>query len=194
MPEKRTEIVTYRGGLRAVPKYHPLAKANRTLLWLLMLLMVLVMISGFFLAPDTALLSIGKKDTDKLNELEMNPAISAEVNALKSQMIGMVSGSIETKLRTLEESVKLGSTEHSLVAIEDLKNDIKVLRAYSETPKKQEVVVSNAQLAQEVTHLKKLIYIILASCGLMFVAATGIWVKFRRLPYRELKSYLDRNL
>jgi hypothetical protein len=192
MQDKRNEIVKFQGGLRAVPKYYPLVKVNKALAWVVLILMALVLVLGYFLLPDSGLLLDKKANTVKIEEIEINSAISAEVNALRGQMIGLVSGSIENKLRTLEENIKLGSTDHTLEAIEDLKNDIKVLRAYSELPKKQDVVVSNAQLAQEVTHLKKLIYLILTSCGLMFAAAAGIWVKYRRLPYREFKSYLNR--
>ena len=192
MQDKRNEIVKYRGGLHAVPKYYPLMKVNRILFWVIFMLMALILVIGLFLAPSTGPLSYQKANASKFNEIEMNPVISTEINELKGQLIGLVSGSIENKLRTLEESVKLGSTEHTLNAIEDLKNDIKVLRVYSELPEKKEAVIANEQLAQEVTHLKKLIYIILASCGLMFAGAAGMWVKYRRLPNRENNSYLGR--
>jgi len=68
---------------------------------------------------------------------EMNPVLSAEVNNLKGQFVGLVSGSIESKLRTLEESVRLGTVSTALGTIEDLKNDVRVLRTYSEPPKKR---------------------------------------------------------
>lgn len=195
MQDKRTDIVKYQGGLRAVPRHYPLMKVNKVLVWTLLMLMVLVMVAGYYLVPDTGLSSVDKRTGNvRIDEIGLNPAVSSEVAALKGQMIGLVSGSIENKLRTLEESIKLGSTGHTLEAIEDLKNDIKMLRTYSELPKKpEEVVVSNAQLAQEVSHLKKLIYVILVSCGLMLAATAGIWVKYRRLPNREFKSYLDRS-
>jgi hypothetical protein len=39
---------------------------------------------------------------------------------------------------------------------------------------------------QEMSELKRLIYVTLASCGLMLAAVAGIWFKNRyRLPYKE---------
>ena len=115
--------------------------------------------------------------------------VSTEVNNLKGQLIGLLSGSIESKLKTLETSIKSGTVDNSLGTIADLQNDIKVLRSYSEPTNKPQAAVSNVQLAEEVTHLKHLIYASLASCGLMFVAAAGVWVKYRRrLPYKEVKK------
>jgi len=149
---------------------------------------------GFLFVPSSDGVAGYKKISVSTIAAEgMNPVVSAEVNTLKGQLIGLVSGSIEGKLNTLEQSVKLGSVDNALGTIADLKNDIKVLRSYSDTPKKAEAVVSNVQLAEEVTHLKHLIYMSLASCGLMFVAAAGVWVKYRkRLPYKGIRSFLGR--
>jgi hypothetical protein len=79
-----------------------------------------------------------------------------------------------------------------LGTIEDLKNDVKVLRSYLEPAKKEKVVLANEQLMREMSELKRLIYVTLASCGLMLAAIVGIWVKNRyRLPYKEaVKRYL----
>ncbi len=125
----------------------------------------------------------------------MNPVISSEVNALKGQLVGLVSGSIESKLNALEESIRVGTVSSSIGTIEDLKNDLKVLRAYSEPAKKGKTVISNEQLMQEMSQLKRLIYLTLASCGLMLAAVAGIWIKNRnRLPYKETKtSYLGKD-
>jgi len=126
---------------------------------------------------------------------EINPVVSAEVNALKGQLVGLVSGSIESKLNALEESLRVGSVSSSIGTIEDLKNDLKVLRAYSEPAKKAKTVVSNEQLMQEMSQLKRLIYLTIASCGLMLAAVAGVWIKNRnRLPYKESQaSYLGKD-
>jgi hypothetical protein len=196
MQEKRTEIVKLQAVVRTIPSHQQLVKANRLLMGAVFLLMVIVLVVGFVFIPS----SDGINNYTKINPATIaaqgtNPALSAEVNTLKGQLIGLLSGSIEGKLKTLEQSVKIGSVDNSLGTIADLKNDIKVLRSYSDTPKKAEAVVSNVQLAEEVSHLKHLIYASLASCGLMFVAAAGVWVKYRRrLPYKEIKTgYLGKN-
>ena len=194
MQEKRTDIIKIQGVVLTIPSHQQLVKVNRLLLGAVFLLMLIVVVLGFLFVPSSDGVAGYKKISVSTIAAEgMNPVVSAEVNTLKGQLIGLVSGSIEGKLNTLEQSVKLGSVDNALGTIADLKNDIKVLRSYSDTPKKAEAVVSNVQLAEEVTHLKHLIYMSLASCGLMFVAAAGVWVKYRkRLPYKEIRSFLGR--
>ena len=193
MQEKRTEIVKIQGLVRTVPAHQQLVKANRLLVGAVCFLMLVVVVLGFLFVPSSDGTGYKKISVPNIAATGMNPAVSAEVDTLKGQLIGLVSGSIEGKLRTLEDSIKSGTVDNSLGTIADLKNDIKVLRSYSDSPKKPEAVVSNVQLAEEVTHLKHLIYATLASCGLMFVAAAGVWVKYRkRLPYKGVRSYLGR--
>ncbi|NOU22747.1 MAG: hypothetical protein HOO93_13375 [Methyloglobulus sp.] len=195
MQEKRTEIVKIQGLVRTVPAHQQLVKANRLLVGAVCFLMLVVVVLGFLFVPSSDGTGYKKISVPNIAATGMNPAVSAEVDTLKGQLIGLVSGSIEGKLRTLEDSIKSGTVDNSLGTIADLKNDIKVLRSYSDSPKKPEAVVSNVQLAEEVTHLKHLIYMSLASCGLMFAAAAGVWVKYRkRLPYKEIKKgYLGRH-
>jgi hypothetical protein len=190
MPEKRTEIVKIHEVVRTIPSHQQLMKVNRTLMGAVLFLMLVVFVLGLIFVPDPNLVQGREKlSASGIASEGMNPAVSPEVNALKGQLIGLVSGSIESKLKTLENSVKSGTVDNSLGTIADLKNDLKVLRSYSDNPQKAQTVVSNVQLAEEVTHLKHLIYATLASCGLMFVAVAGVWVKYRkRLPYKEIKK------
>ncbi len=176
-------------GLQRIPSHHELMKVNKLLLAVICALMAIVLIAGYWLLPSDSFLSHYKNATvTEAYAVEMNPALSAEVNALKGQLVGLVSGSIESKLNALEESIRVGSVSSSIGAIEDLKKDIKVLRSYSAPVEKGKDAVSNEQLMQEMSHLKRLIYLTLASCGLMFAAVGGIWIKNRyRLPYNEIK-------
>lgn len=190
MQEKHTDIVKIQEVVRTIPSHQQLVKANRTLMGVVFLLMVVVLVVGFVFLPSSN--AVKNINAASIVAEGMNPVVSTEVNTLKGQLIGLVSGSIESKLKTLETSIKSGTVDNSLGTIADLKNDIKVLRSYSESPKKAETIVSNVQLAEEVTHLKHLIYTSLASCGLMFAAAAGVWVKYRkRLPYIK-KDYLGK--
>jgi hypothetical protein len=165
---------------------------NRVLLTIVCGLMVVVMIAGFLLIPTESVINRKNSTSIETYATEMNPVVSAEVNELKGKLVGLVSGSIENKLNALEESLRVGSVSSSIGTIEDLKSDLKVLRSYSESAQKSKVVVSNEQLMLEMSHLKRLIYTSLASCGLMLAALAGIWIKNRnRLPYKEIKtSYL----
>ncbi|MDO9140482.1 MAG: hypothetical protein Q7U38_09175 [Methylobacter sp.] len=182
--------------LQRIPSHHELMHVNRLLLAVVCCLMVVVLGAGFLLFPsDNVINRYEARTTTEVYAAERNPVLSAEINALKGQLVGLVSGSIESKLNALEESIRIGSMSSSISTIEDLKSDIKALRIYSEPAKKEKTVISNEQLMQEMSELKHLIYVSLASCGLMLAAVTGIWIKNRnRLPYKEIKvSYLGKD-
>jgi len=182
--------------LQKIHSHHALIKVNRLLLAVICSLMVVVLVGGILLIPtDNFLIRYKNATANETYASEMNPVFSAEVNALKGQLVGLVSGSIESKLNALEESIRIGSVASSIGTIEDLKNDLKVLRAYSEPAKKGDAVISNEQLMQEMSQLKRLIYLTIASCGLMLAAVAGIWIKNRNLlPYKETKTgYLGKS-
>lgn len=178
--------------LQSAPTHQALMKVNRWLLMVVCSLMIVVFIAGFLLIPTDSFINRYQAAT---YAAERNPVVSAEVNALKGQLVGLVSGSIESKLNALEEGIRVGSVSSSIGMIEELKTDLKVLRSYSEPSKKDKPVISNEELMQEMSHLKGLIYMSLASCGLMLAAVAGIWIKNRnRLPYTESKiNYLRKD-
>jgi hypothetical protein len=177
--EMKSEVVV----LQRIPSHQGLMKVNRWLMAMVFFLMTVIVIVGFFFFPTNDVTRFKKSEAAIA---EMNPVLSAEVNTLKGQFVGLVSGSIESKLRSLEESIRQGSVSNSLGTIEDLKNDVKVLRTYSEPAKKEKVTIANEQLMQEMSELKHLVYLTLASCGLMLAAVGGIWFKnCCRLPYKE---------
>jgi len=181
--------------LHSIPSHQQLMKTNRWLLRGVFFLMIVIFVAGFLLFPSDDFLSRYKKVTaDDVYVVDANPLLSAEVNTLKGQFVGLVSGSIESKLRSLEESLRKGAVTNSLGTIEDIKNDVKVLRAYSE-PVKKEQVVDSRQLMREMSQLKRLIYLSFASCGLMLAAVAGIWIKnLKKLPTKEaIIRYLSRH-
>ena len=185
--ERKSEIVV----LQRIPSHQGLMKVNRWLMAMVFFLMTVIFIAGFFIFPANVVTSY---KNSAVNAAEMNPVLSAEVNSLKGQFVGLVSGSIESKLRALEESVRVGTVSEALGTIEDLKNDVKVLRTYSEPQKNDDASLTNQQLMQEMSELKRLIYATLASCGLMFAAIAGIWLKNRyHLPYKDaILHYLGK--
>jgi hypothetical protein len=185
-----SDIVEVRANLQQITVNQGLMKINRLLLSVIFSLMAVIVILGVFLLPTKGFENDYKIVTAANAEsIEMNPVLSAEVSSLKGQLVGLVSGSIESKLRSLEEHIRLGAVANSLGTIEDLKNDIKVLQTYSEPPRKNQTVVANQQLLLEVNHLKKLTYFTLASCGLMLSAIAGIWIKNKKLlPYKKQKT------
>ena len=185
--ETKSEIVV----LQRIPSHQALMKANRWLMAMVFFLMAVIVIGGFFFLPSNDLSHFKKTE---VTLAEMNPVLSAEVNTLKGQFVGLVSGSIESKLRSLEESIRLGAAANSLATLQDLKNEVQVLRSYSDSTKNEAGTTDSKQLMQEMSHLKHLVYLTFASCGLMLAAVCGIWLKNRyRLPYKEtIMRYLGK--
>ena len=168
--------------LQDTPQHQGLVKANRFLLLLASMLMVIVFVFGFLLLPSSDILDNVKVKQEPVVSIPysvQNPVLSAEINTLKGQLVGLVSGSIESKLRSLEQSIKSGSINTSLGTIQDIKNDVSVLKSYSTPETKVVQSQSNASLLEEVSHLKNLIYFTLSSCGLMLAAVCGVWIRSR---------------
>ncbi len=168
-----------------------LMKINRSLMYLVLTLMTLVVLLSALLWPTKDPLNEFKTSAVQLRQT--NPALSAEITMLKGQVAGLVGGSIESKLRSLEDSIRTGSVNHALGTIQDLKRDVRVLQAYSEPAVLKETPrLANEILLEEVSHLKKLIYLTLASISLMFAAAVGIWVNKRYRLTHQKKTYLQQ--
>ena len=181
---------------QAVQKHHALVKANRFLLVLVFLLMVAVFVMGIFLMPKQKPLSeLAVNQADVAAYALQNPVISAEINVLKGQLFGLVSGSIESKLRSLEENIKRGSVVDSLNTLQDLKSDVKVLSTYSNAPQSEnKSTAANQQLIKELTDLKDLVYMTFISCGLMVAALAGVWLRHRyRLTHQRKNPLYLRN-
>lgn len=183
--------------LYAVQKHHALVKVNRALLLLVFFLMAVVFVMGFVFMPKQSFLPQAKVSQAVLAEQALqNPAISADINMLKGQLFGLVSGSIESKLRSLEDNIKRGSVVESLNTIQDLKSDVKVLNAYTNTPPaSMQGTAVNQQLIKEMTDLKDLVYLTFISCGLMIAAVAGIWLRnrYRLTHHKNQTIYLSRS-
>lgn len=163
-------------------------RMNRWVLGVIVGLMTIIVVMGFFLIPSQESFSfVRTQKTVELYDRQMNPVLSAEVDALKSQLVGLVSGSIESKLKTLEESLRTGSIGLTgMETIHSLQDDLQVLKTYSKTgagrliATKMPVISANrVDLLAEVSQLKSLVNFLITSCGLMFAAAAGVWVRKR---------------
>ena len=180
--------------VQAIQKHHALVKANRFLLALVFVLIVSVVVMGMVLMPKSASWPETQANPVAAATYALqNPAISAEINTLKGQLFGLVSGSIESKLRSLEENIKRGSVADSLNTLQDLKSDVKVLSAYSHAPQlKAGDEAVNQQLIKELTDLKDLVYLTFISCGLMMAAIAGVWLRnrYRLTHHKEHTIYL----
>ena len=170
--------------LQSVPSHQGLVKANRLLLLCASSLMVLVFILGFLLIPAGNVLDrFDPNQKSAATRVIEDSALSAEINELKGQFVGLISGSIESKLKILEDSLQRGAMTSSLGTLQDIKSDVKILQDYAKPPAEKKVVEvktqSNNALLEEVSQLKSLIYFTLTSCGLMVAALCGFWFKKR---------------
>lgn len=175
-----------------------LVKANRMLLLASLALMTVVLVlSSFLLSSRDLVTELKEKQLLEAGYALKNPVVSAEVDILKSQLIGLISGSIESKLKSLEKNIQRGKPLTALETVNSLKSDVKALRNYARPPvtpaeKKAEATTINIALIREVSQLKNLIYVTLGSCGLMFAALAGIWVKGRKPLISHLPEYLEK--
>lgn len=164
---------------------------NRWVLALLVVLMVAMFFMTMLLMPLEATIkqaTVTEKAVE-LYEVQMNPVLSAEVDALKSQLVGLISGSIESKLNILENSLNNGTiSETGLDTVRALQEDLVVLKTYSATgagrlivqkylptPKNTEIIA----LTDQVLQLKDLVHLLISSCGLMLAVIGGVWVRKR---------------
>lgn len=186
-PRKQQNVLI----LQESVSHQNLVKVNRYLLYSVMSLMTLVFLLGFMLWPSSDPLDNFKPQVVQLQS--SNPVISAEILTLKNQVVGLVGGSIESKLRILEDSIKTGSVNNALGTIQDLKHDVKMLQTYSEpVAAKEPVQLANDILLKELSHLKNLLYLTLASASLMFAAIAGVWVRKQYRLHHDKKSYLGQ--
>lgn len=185
----KSEIVV----MHRMPSHQTLMKSNRWLLRCVLFLMAVIFVGGFLLVPKGDYEAVKQKNFAYAEK--NSPRLMAEMDSLKGQVVGLVSGSIEGKLKSLETSIKAGSLNGSLGTIEEIKNDLKILRGYSPGEKAETAVkLDNELLIEEMSHLKRLIYFILASCGLMFAAVAGIWAKYQQLPFKAIVMRYLKNL
>ncbi len=163
-------------------------KMNKLVLAIILGLMAIVVFLGVMLVPANDIIqkTAQAQRSMELYEMQMNPVISAEVDALKSQLVGLVSGSIESKLKILEESLHSGTISNTgLDTIYALQQDLVVLKTYSETGAGRLIAQKYApqvnkqtiMLAEEVSQLRSLVQFLLTSCGLMLAAIGGVWVR-----------------
>jgi hypothetical protein len=187
-PLKRDFVV-----LQSIQPHHALIKSNRVLLRLVYFLMAVVFVLGFVLLPrQNFLVELAQ---NRVIEAVQNPVLSAEIKTLKGQMFGLVSGSIESKLKSLEDNIRRGSVSDSLDTIQELKNQVKILSTYSQDPAATaEQAVVDQKLIKELSELKGLIYLTIVSCGLMIAALAGVWLRHRyRLTHQpQVKAFLSR--
>ena len=177
--KRQNDIVIFHQQLQ----HQRLINLNRYLISAVFVLMTLIFVLGFFIFPDNNQIAQTLKNKQQLaTTIKNSPAIHAEIDSLKGALVGLVTGSIEAKLKSLEEGIKLGSVLGSLQTLQNIRNDVKTLHKYSDPleQKQQQIAQANVALIEEVSHLKSLIYLTLGSCCLMFTALLLILARNRK--------------
>ncbi|WP_347987172.1 hypothetical protein [Methylomonas sp. AM2-LC] len=187
-PRKREVVV-----LQTIQPHHALVKTNRLLLMLVFALMAVVFVMGLVIIPRQSFIEqIGRQRLS--GATQQDTAISADINTLKSQMFGLVSGTIDSKIKSLEDNLRRGSIADSLESLQELKGDVKILTSYTpESTAKTEQTAVDKTVIKELSELKGLIYLTIVSCGLMIAALAGVWLRHRyRLNHQRPRAYLSR--
>lgn len=192
VPDNRRVVI-----LQTIQSHHSLVTVNRLLLVLVAALMVIVFLLGMLLlSGKTVVDDVARQQAMTAVAATQNPALAGEITALKGQMFGLVSGSIESKLRSLEDHIKSGSVTDSLDTLHDLRSDVKILSSYSnQSLSVLDSATTNQQLVRELSDIKSLIFLTIASCGLMLAAFAGLWLRYRyRLTHQQrYKAFLGKS-
>lgn len=168
-------------------------QTSRRVAGLLLVLCVSILIFTVLLAPNHP----GPYETKQaVKGQEMkDPALYREVDLLRRQFHALITGSIESKLRRIEGSLRRGTIQAAdLETLQGLKDDLKVLKNYSFLDSSQPVaaqplpvaqqagrgsshLINNEQVLTEIAYMKNLLYVSIASCGLLFIGIGGLWLR-----------------
>ncbi len=133
----------------------------------------------------------GAEDSDSVRIRQYNE----KLESLQNRMTVFVADSVETKLKTLEKNVTAGTVgAQELKTLEELKGEVKLLENYSAgkranltdparldharfkiTPGTENTAVSADDLLYEVSKMKRLLYLSIASCGFVGLMLGGYW-------------------
>jgi hypothetical protein len=141
----------------------------------------------------------------KASNLNSAALLAKDVEFLKGQMNILITGAMESKIQQLEESIQSGILSGTeLGTVQALKEDLKALKAYSvqnasmtlglagdadnrgaQSPSRASLY--SDELLQEVSKIKSLFYISIASWGVAIVIFGGTWARgYYRL--RQIQS------
>ena len=166
--------------------------AGRWIAGLLLMLCVAIALFSILTTPDYP----GQYQAKPVVKGSMagDPVLYREVDLLRRQSNALLSGSIETKLRLIETSLRSGRVRAAdLEMLQSLKEELKLLKNSSlpnssgaltgrpsaiaqQTRRGSGRLINNEQMLAEMAYMKNLLYVSIASCGLMFVTVGGLWL------------------
>lgn len=161
-------------------------------------LMALLLALSFYLFLNTQYLFerfqgrlAGVEDSDALRIRQYNE----KLESLQNRMTVFVADSVETKLKSLERNVTAGTVgAQEIKTLEELKGEVKLLEDYSagkhgklldpsrldharfqSIPGSDNNTAPAGDLLYEVSQIKRLLYLGIASCGLVGLMIGGYW-------------------
>ncbi len=179
-----------------VERLFVLERHRQSRYWLvLLLIMATAVVVVYFTSPlIESLIRLGNLSGYSQNNTYNPPEVYKKVELLKGKMDALVTGSMETKVNRLEKNLTSGIIRPAdLETIQGLKTDLQILRTYSEQNSiaslgmgtHQESIMSlNAtspilysdELLHEISNLRSLFYLSIASCGFLIVVVSGAWL------------------
>ncbi len=193
----------------------PELSMHRTHYWVLAL-MVLMLAASLYLLLNTG--QILERFQIKLSSVEDSDSVkirqyNQKLEALQDRMTAFVADSVETQLKTLEKNVTDGKVgAQDIKALEELKGEVQLLEKYSAgkggnitdtsrldharyqiTPGSQNAP-SSAELLYEVSHMKRLLYLGIASCGFVGFLLGGFWWQNNMRIKRLAKDFASPRL
>ena len=179
--------------------------------WWAWALMALLMTVSLYLLLNTGMML--DRFQGKLAGIEDNDTVkirqyNQKLEVLQERMTAFVADSVETKLKTLEQNVADGSvTDLEIKTLEELKGEVRLLEKYSagkggnladpsrlDHPRFQITPGTwnenlSIDLTAEVSQMKRLLYLGIASCGFVGFLLGGFWwqshFRVKRL-YRDI--------
>jgi len=190
-----------------VERLFVLERHHQSRYWLvLLLIMVTAVVVVYFTFPlIESFIRLGNLQNYRQNDSYDRPGVYKKVEQLKGKMDALVTDSMEHKVNRLEKSLSSGIIRPAdLETIQGLKTDLQILRTYSEQNSiallgmgsYQESIMSlNAtapilysdELLHEISNLKSLFYLSIASCGFLVVVVSGAWL-YSRTRLKQLSG------
>jgi len=171
------------------------SRCRLTSRWIAGLLLVLCMAITLFsiLTKPNQLGQYRAKPAAK-GSIVKDPVLYRQVDLLRRQSNVLLTGSIETKLRLIESSLRRGKVRAAdLEMLQSLKEELKLLNNSSHLDSSGALAgqppsvvrrtgrgsahrINNEQMLTEMAYMKNLLYVSIASCGLLFVSVGGLWL------------------
>lgn len=129
-------------------------------------------------------------------------SLVSDVELLKGQMNYLITGTMESKIQRLEQNLKSGIiSRKDLATLQELKEDLKVLEVHSpknpamasglsngiagtKSPTHAQAALYSERLLKEISQVRNLFFISIASCGGVILIIGGAWLRGYYRPGR----------